>query len=274
MLKKLGTDAGHGGHDPGAIGRKLQIEEKDVVLDVVKELNRLAKELYNLEVTTTRSDDTFVELSDRTNKLKKAGVELSVSVHCNSAFITTANYVRTFVYNGMGNKTSGDIAKAITKAICKSTGWTDGGQPVAEANLHMVREIDCPAVLVELGFISNKEQEQYFSDLSNRKKLAAAILKGIANYYGLKVQLKPSKEPDTVKIKIPTKKLAHGSEGTEVKQLQFILVNVFKKNIKIDGEFGDNTEKALKEVQTKAKLKLKDGKYGPETLKLFKDQIK
>lgn len=77
-------DAGHGGHDAGAIGRRAK--EKDVNLDVVLTLGkRLEAELPNVQVIYTRSTDVFVELRQRTAFANRNHADLFISVHCNSA---------------------------------------------------------------------------------------------------------------------------------------------------------------------------------------------
>lgn len=140
-------DAGHGGKDPGAVyGGTL---EKDIALDVVKRIGTL---LANYNVVYTRTDDTFVELPERADVANAAQADLFVSIHCNSAENAGANGVEVYTHT---SQSAGAVhaAKAIYNRLLPASGLN--GRGVKSKNLAVLRETSMPAVLVELGFISN-----------------------------------------------------------------------------------------------------------------------
>jgi N-acetylmuramoyl-L-alanine amidase len=193
MTRILTLDAGHGGKDSGATGNGLQ--EKDVVLDVVLEARQYLEKHYDCRVYLTRSTDEFVELRDRTNAANEIKSECLVSVHINAASAETANGFESFVY-----KTDGPDSKSVAlQNILHSKLaplWTAKGQRdrgKKKANYHMVREFKGAAVLVELGFISNKQDSTLLKSSAFRDKNAHAIAEGIAFY--LKLQPKQKVDP-------------------------------------------------------------------------------
>lgn len=175
---KIGIDPGHGGKDSGAIGPG-GLKEKDVVLAVSLELEKLLKH-NGFDTVITRKSDTFPELIERSNMFNRAKCDLAISVHCNAATSTRADYISTFI-QGRGGKAE-TLAIYVQRHLAQTTGWEDGG--IRVANLHMTRETKMPAVLVELGFISNPAQEKWLKVPENQKKLAEAIARGVCDSQG------------------------------------------------------------------------------------------
>jgi N-acetylmuramoyl-L-alanine amidase len=158
-------------------------------LAVGLELDDLLK--YNgFEVVSTRTKDVFVELKDRTDMINRAKCDVVVSVHVNSSTGTSPNYVSVFI-QGNGGKAE-ILANYIQRHLTKNTAWPDGG--VRVQNLHMTRETNMPAVLVELGFISNPAQEKWLKEPDNQKKLARSITQGICDFAGKPYKEKEEKE--------------------------------------------------------------------------------
>ncbi len=90
-LKTVVIDPGHGGKDPGALGKTRKTDEKHIVLSVSKKLGDKIKAAYpDVEVVYTRSSDVFVELKERANIAKRNKADLFISIHCNSATNTRA----------------------------------------------------------------------------------------------------------------------------------------------------------------------------------------
>lgn len=175
---RIGVDPGHGGKDSGAIGPS-GLKEKDVVLAVSLELEKLLK--YNgFDTVITRKSDTFPELIDRSNLFNRTKCDLAISVHCNAATSPRADYIATFI-QGRGGKAE-TLAIYVQRHLAQSTKWEDGG--IRVANLHMTRETKMPAVLLELGFISNPAQEKWLRVTENQKKLAKAIAQGVCDSQG------------------------------------------------------------------------------------------
>jgi N-acetylmuramoyl-L-alanine amidase len=176
---KIGIDPGHGGHDPGAIG-PTGLYEKDAALSVAERLDAFLV-AAGQEVIMTRQDDSYLSLFARSNLLNAQGVDMVISVHCNSSTDRTANYVATYI-QGMGGKAE-QVAKCVQARLVEATGWADGG--VRVDNLHMTRETIAPAILCECGFISNPAQESQLRSMGWRDKLAKAIANGIEDYLGV-----------------------------------------------------------------------------------------
>ena len=125
---KIGIDAGHGGRDPGAIGRNpVYLEEEDVTLSVALELKSLLEENGH-QVVTTRTSDTTVSLFQRSNLLNNAHVDLVVSIHVN------AGEVRSHIHlegRGPGRETGPVRAKKAGdghRLAGAVRGWCAGGK--------------------------------------------------------------------------------------------------------------------------------------------------
>lgn len=183
---KIGIDPGHGGKDPGVVDPIqpeqddfLYSEEKHVVIPIGLELKRLL-EAAGHEVIMTRTGDETLSLAQRTKILNDSKCDIAVSIHINSSTSSTPNYVATFI-QGTGGQAE-KIAKCVQPRLVQATGWPDGGIKVA--NLHMTRETKMPAILVELGFLSNPAQERQLADPVFRLKLAQTIADGILEYAG------------------------------------------------------------------------------------------
>jgi len=176
----VGIDPGHGGRDPGAVGKKLGLREKDVNLEVGLELAQYLKE-NGVKTVLSRSKDVDVELRDRSELFNREDVNLVVSIHVNSATSSRPNYLVTFIFT-TGGKTE-ELAELVQDELRIVTGWPSGG--VRAGNFYMLRETKMPAILTELGFISNPEQEEFLAKKDNRKLLAGAIGRGILKYLGL-----------------------------------------------------------------------------------------
>ncbi len=95
-VKKIAIDAGHGGHDPGAIG-KYGLKEKDVTLDVARRLSKLVRERLKCEVVLTRDRDTFIDLEKRPFIAKSSGADLFVSIHVNANRRRSARGIETYI---------------------------------------------------------------------------------------------------------------------------------------------------------------------------------
>jgi N-acetylmuramoyl-L-alanine amidase len=175
----IGIDPGHGGKDPGAVGPTGGYE-KDVNLAVALEL-RLLLEAAGHQVVITRTGDTDLSLAQRSNLLNAAAkCDLAISIHCNASTSPEPSYISTFI-QGTGGEAE-KLAKCIQPRLVATTGWPDGG--IRVQNLHMTRETRMPAVLIELGFISNPGQEKQLADPTFRARLAGAIADGILAYTG------------------------------------------------------------------------------------------
>ena len=176
-------DAGHGGKDPGA--KESGVNESDVNLNVLYEC---AKKYFNapdspVKAYWTRTDDTYITLNDRANYAAKIGADMFVSLHMNSADNTSANGTEVY-YCGTNNyKTdsgidSKKIADNLLTNILSSLKTNNRG--VKTANYYVIKYNTVPAVLVELGFISNSKDRAMMTDAEKADAAALAIYNAIA----------------------------------------------------------------------------------------------
>ena len=180
------VDPGHGGTDSGAIGTH-GVSEKNVVLDVAQEMIRLNQEIYGgvLELYLTRYSDTLISLTDRTRLARALKVDAYVSIHCNQAKRTGAQGIEVFIPEGSGRfmEASLQLTNAIAQDLGQDLGLKDRGVKVA--NFQVLRETAqlCPSVLVELGFLSNRVEEEHFKKGSSITAMALVILETLKAYF-------------------------------------------------------------------------------------------
>lgn len=179
--KRIIIDVGHGGKDAGAIGIN-GVQEKDVVLDIANAILKLNNELDTpLDIYLTRYNDTLISLSDRTKLAKTLKADLFVSLHCNHSNNPNARGIEVYISRRQGkySKESVFIGYQIEKILCKEIGYESRG--VKFANFQVLRETvsNCASVLLELGFLSNKDEGGYVSNLANIKFMALVILLSI-----------------------------------------------------------------------------------------------
>lgn len=180
MAIKICFDAGHGGNDPGAIGPR-KTEEEDITLAVCKKAASYLPSDFT--AIFTRTADKTTPLTNRTNYANKQKAAALVSVHCNAAASAAAHGVETYFYKA-GTK-GANLAAKIHAKIVPATGLTDRG--CKAKNLHMCREADMPACLVELAFISNTKEEALLKSADFQSACAKAIVEGICEYFGKEV---------------------------------------------------------------------------------------
>ncbi|RGX10520.1 N-acetylmuramoyl-L-alanine amidase [Paraclostridium sordellii] len=175
-MKTNMIDAGHGGYDSGAPGLHGCLE-KDIVLEVSNRVNSYLK-TQDIKNINTRTTDVFVSLNERSNKANNLGVNSFVSIHCNSSDNPNAQGLETYCYKFKYRP----LADAIHSEIIKEGLYTKN-RGVKEGNLHVVRETNMDACLVELGFITN--EEDYNLIMNNKDRFAKAIAKGICKFNGV-----------------------------------------------------------------------------------------
>ncbi|NLG08659.1 MAG: hypothetical protein GX560_05325 [Deinococcales bacterium] len=210
-------DAGHGGHDPGASSRYAT--EKWVVLSVALKLKALL-EREGIEVILTRGDDTFLTLQQR-SLFSSSDRNVFVSIHANAAHSASAHGIETFVFgeplepgmieraireNGGGAEgealtaearrvatdLAGDIlreaqlnfsrslAESVQRHLVSATGAADRG---VRSNLfYVIRNARIPAILVELGFVSNPEEGRKLATEAYQQTLARALADGVLEF--------------------------------------------------------------------------------------------
>jgi N-acetylmuramoyl-L-alanine amidase len=165
------VDAGHGGKDSGAY-RRYGPPEKLVALDVAQRLNRKLRE-SQLKTVMTRNSDVFIELNDRVaieNAQKNA---IFVSIHFNDSRRRGIRGFETYYHSGA----SVDLANRIQGKLMTIPHSKNGG--IHTANFRVLRNATCPAVLVECGYLSNRNEGNQARDWEYRELLADRIAEAI-----------------------------------------------------------------------------------------------
>jgi len=170
-------DAGHGGKDPGATSI-LGFYEKDVNLVVAREVARLLEQ-RGLRVKMTRTSDYSVELEDRAAIANNLNADLFVSIHSDS-FPKSSRRGFTVYIARSASSSSRQAANAIARSM-SGTGLNSFG--VQTAGYHVLTDTRGPAVLVELGYLSNRSEAALLRSSSFQTRLAQAIADGISDYF-------------------------------------------------------------------------------------------
>jgi N-acetylmuramoyl-L-alanine amidase len=214
--RRIVIDPGHGGHDPGTIGRG-GLMEKDLVLDVALRLERMVREGLGAEVVMTRSDDVFVPLEERTAVANTRAADLFLSVHANASRNPTARGIETYFLsfaqnphaesvaareNAISSATlkdlqglvkaitlnskideSRDFATSVQEAMVqhqRSRGVLDRG--VHTAPFYVLIGANMPSVLAEIAFVTNPEDEKRLRTPEIRDEIAKSLFKGVRAY--------------------------------------------------------------------------------------------
>ncbi|WP_422444731.1 N-acetylmuramoyl-L-alanine amidase [Thermoanaerobacterium sp. DL9XJH110] len=173
--KIIVVDPGHGGSDPGAGAGGVQ--EKDLNLDIALRLKKLLED-GGAKVLMTRDKDIFVNLYTRAGIANEVGADLFVSIHNNASEKPDTSGTETLYYPAPEKKA---LAMAIQKAVVQSLGLPDRGI-VERPGLVVTRETRMPSALVEVAFMTNKNDLKLLMTEEFRQKAAEGIAGGIINY--------------------------------------------------------------------------------------------
>ena len=194
LNKIVYLDAGHGGYDPGA--SYFGISEKSLTLAIQSRVKaKLEAEGY--QVVTTRTSDTYVDLTDRSRAANASESDIFVSIHINASGSSAAQGIETYYYqpyaeypsrinatyhaNSTRLSMSDTLANAIQSSLINATGAQNQG--VKRQTFAVLRETTAPAVLLELGFLSNPQEAARLNTSAYQETLANAIVAGIKSYY-------------------------------------------------------------------------------------------
>ena len=187
-------DPGHGGSDSGAVSNGLR--EKDLTLSVYNKVSsRLASLGYT--VLTSRNTDKDVGLVSRADQANKSNADMFLSIHFNAGGRGASYGIETYYYKARPEYTpainkdkhndperlekSRKLAQKIQQSLVSKTGAFDRG--VKRETFAVLRETSIPSILVELGFIDNKEEANKIKTNEYQEKLADGIVDGIVEYY-------------------------------------------------------------------------------------------
>jgi len=218
--RRIALDAGHGGHDPGAIGRG-GTQEKDITLAIVLKLEKLLRTELGADVVMTRDTDVFIPLEERTAIANSSGADLFLSVHINSARNSAGRGLETYYLSFAKNAAAEELAareNAISQATMKDLnnlvkaittnskieesrdfagliqrynveGLSPSFRGVLDRGVHtapfyVLIGANMPSILTEVGFISNPEEERWLKSDEYQEKLAESLLEGVRSYLG------------------------------------------------------------------------------------------
>lgn len=226
-------DPGHGGEDPGAIGRGGS-QEKHVTLQVARRLKAKIDAEPNMRSMLTRDGDFFIPLHQRVQKARRVQADLFVSVHADAFIKTTARGSSVFVLSENGASSSAarwlaqrenaadliggvnlgakdphlartllDLSQTATLNDSLKLGKSVLGElgsindlhkgHVEQAGFAVLKAPDIPSILIETAFISNPEEERRLNDEAYQERMAEAILRGIKAYFAKNPPLAKSK---------------------------------------------------------------------------------
>jgi len=171
-------DAGHGGSDPGAKSVNGRWE-KDFNLAIVRKVRELLPDSEEFRLGLTRDDDTYPTLDERIELANFLGADLFVSVHANSHKSKSTNGTETYYKHGY----SLPLAQIMHRHILQATGFKDNG--VRTAEFKVIKYTTMPAVLLEIGYLSNSQDASRLFNATVQKRVAEAIAKGIKEYLQL-----------------------------------------------------------------------------------------
>lgn len=222
-LVTIAIDAGHGGEDPGAQGKR-GTSEKNVTLAIARKLKQQVDDEPNMRGVLIRDGDYFIPLHGRVTKARKVRADLFVSIHADAFVRPDARGSSVFALSERGATSAAarwlakkeneadliggvnldvkdpylaqtllDLSQTATindslklaKAVLSELGGinTLHKRSVEQAGFAVLKSPDVPSILVETAFISNPEEERRLSDEGYQEKMAAAILTGIKRYF-------------------------------------------------------------------------------------------
>ena len=166
-------DAGHGGKDNGA--QSGGINEKDLTLAISKKIDALNKD-ENIHLIFTRSEDQFTTLDQRVDG--SSVTDLMISLHISISDKNISGMEIYYPRDGEFSRTSKQFGYILSQS------FTDyeikiNSLKMEPANYFVLRNANCPAVLVELGFLNNESDVAYLTDEDNQEEVALAILQSI-----------------------------------------------------------------------------------------------
>ena len=224
-LRTIVLDAGHGGHDSGAIGPG-GLMEKELVLDITKRVARLLEDRVQVKVLLSRNADHFVTLKDRTSFANRASADLFVSIHANAHRVAASEGVEVFFLSSeatdnaarqlaaaensviqlekpsSGRAGRSEIVRTMLWDLAQAEFQTESSRlaetvldsmsqalripnrGVKQAGFYVLGGAAMPAILVEIGFVTNPREERRLKNPKYRDEIARAIFRGLADYKG------------------------------------------------------------------------------------------
>lgn len=229
----VAIDAGHGGEDPGARGKR-GTREKDVVLAIAKKLAKKINQQANMKAYMVRSGDYYIGLRQRMEKARQARADLFISIHADAFKDQRARGSSVYVLSNRGasseaarwlakSENAADLVGGVSlddkddmlasvlfdmsQKATKDASATVAGEiltnlkgvghvhkkSVQHAGFMVLKSPDIPSILIETAFISNKHEEAKLRSSAHQTKIASAMLKGVRAYFAQQAPL-PSRQ--------------------------------------------------------------------------------
>jgi N-acetylmuramoyl-L-alanine amidase len=223
-LRTIVIDAGHGGHDSGAVGPG-GLMEKELVLEVTRRVARMLTDRLGVKVLLSRDGDHFVTLRDRTSFANRERADLFVSIHANAHRVVASEGVEVYFLSSEATDNASrqvaaaensvvqfekaanggaagrsDIVKTILWELAQSEFQSESSRlaetvldsmteslripnrGVKQAGFYVLGGAAMPAILIEIGFVTNPKEEKRLKDARYRDEIARAIVSGLADY--------------------------------------------------------------------------------------------
>ena len=174
---KVVIDPGHGGKDVGATGAS-GLYEKDFTLNLSKKVKEILEKEQKIQVYMIREDDTFISTKDkyRPKFANELDADLYISIHGNTFEDSEVSGTETYYYHEKFKL----FAEIMHKHVANSTGFNDRGVRVKD--LFVVKDTDMPSVLLEIGYLTNPQEEQKMLNDELQYSVAEAIGDGVTEY--------------------------------------------------------------------------------------------
>ena len=200
-LRTIVIDPGHGGKDSGTVNSRLKLREKDMALDVALRLEKQLK-AAGYRVALTRRTDTFPPLPLRPVIAKREKADLFISLHFNAIDKRTVSGNETYILTPQNQRSTEADRRQPDDAVRLPGNAFDGWNAVLGFRIHsallgnlqsfdrglkharfaVLRDIECPGLLVECGYLSNDAEARKIATPQWRQKLATSIAEGVADY--------------------------------------------------------------------------------------------
>jgi N-acetylmuramoyl-L-alanine amidase len=165
-------DAGHGGSDFGATSSSAN--EKQIVAQITDKIKFLNKN-ENVTIHLTRIGDQFLSLSERSALINKIKPDLVLSLHVNQNLNLSKSGMEFYIASeSIANERSNEIAVELRKKFIRYTNLKSSD--IKKAPFHILKKSEVPAVLVELGYMSNLGDREYLTNDEEQNKIAATIV--------------------------------------------------------------------------------------------------
>jgi len=221
LIDTIVLDAGHGGHDPGAIGPN-GVREKDITLAIAKRVKRLLEKNIEARIVMTRDNDSYLSPRERTKLANEVQGKIFISIHCNSNLSRRVNGTTTYILGPARSEEALEVARrenAVIKYDPDSSSYAGEGEEsfilaamaqsafnresedfaamiqdeickniklpnrgVKQAGFYVMVGASMPNILVETAFISNPKEEALLKDASFQQDVAEAIVNGIKKF--------------------------------------------------------------------------------------------